>query len=83
VRGNDESEAIGMAEVPSVQRDIGRLEARADSTDERLERIEKKLDEVLERTTFARGGLRMLIGVGTFGASVGATIAEFLHWWQK
>lgn len=82
-RHHSMSEAIGMAEAPrDVQRDIGRLEARADSTEDRLTRIESKLDEILERTNVARGGIRVLIGVGTFGASIGAAIAEFLRWWH-
>ena len=65
-----------------LQRDIGRLEARADSTDERLTSIEAKLDTLLERTNVARGGLRMLISIGGIGSGIGAAMAEFIHWWH-
>jgi hypothetical protein len=74
-----------MSEFPdtsSVQRDLGRLEARQNSADDRLERIEAKLDEVLERTNFARGGIRVLIAIGTLGASLGAAVAETVRWFH-
>lgn len=66
-----------------LSRDIGALEARQNATDDRLQRIEDKLDEVLERTNVARGGIRVLIGIGTLGATIGAAIAEFVHWSHK
>lgn len=62
-----------------IQRDFGRMEARQDATDDRLARIEAKLDEMLERTSVARGGIRMLISVGTIGAAFGSAVAEIVH----
>lgn len=86
----EDVEAIGMAEQPRIERDIGRLEARADSTDDRLGRIESAqaamasdIKEILARTNVARGGLRMLITVGTTSATLAAIAIKFLEWWQK
>lgn len=77
-----EANFIGAEAPRDVERDIGRLEARADTTDARLMRIEDKVDQILERTNVARGGLRMLIGVGTFSATAGAAFAEVMRWWH-
>lgn len=63
-----------------VQRDLGRLEARADSTDERLERIEAKVDQLIDCIAQNKGGIRTLLAVGSLAATAGAAIAETLHW---
>lgn len=63
-----------------VQRDLGRIEARQDSHDERLERIEKKVDQLVEWASQSKGGVRMLIAVGSAAATiaglVGAAVAK-------
>jgi hypothetical protein len=59
-----------------IQRDLGRLEARADSTDERLERIEGKVDQLVQWMQQSKGGLRTLIAVGTIAGAVGAGVAK-------
>ena len=51
-----------MAE--SVDRDLGRLEEKAASTERRLQAIEDQLAEVLQTLQHARGGWRMLMVVG-------------------
>lgn len=66
--------------MADLQRDIGRLEARQDSTDERLERIESKLDQLVEYMASAKGGWRLIFAVGGLAASLAASIAEVLHW---
>lgn len=63
-------------------RDIGRLEARADSTDERLERIEAKLDKLVEELSGMSGGRKALVGLLTLAASLGAAVAEAMHWFR-
>jgi hypothetical protein len=60
--------------MSDVQRDIGALEARADAQDARLERIEKKVDILVEAVSQSRGGLRMLIAVGSLAATLAALI---------
>jgi hypothetical protein len=64
-----------------VQRDIGRLEAEQKAQDDRLERIEEKLDKLVDVVAQSKGGIRMLIAVGSVAASiaglVGAAVAKF------
>jgi hypothetical protein len=59
-----------------MQREIGRLEARADSTDERLERIEAKVDQLVQWMSQSKGGIRTLVAVGSIAAAVGAAVAK-------
>lgn len=63
-----------------VQRDLGRLEARQESAEDRLARIESKMDQVLEYMASSKGAWRMLIGVGGLAATLAAGITEALHW---
>jgi phosphoribosylcarboxyaminoimidazole (NCAIR) mutase len=69
--------------VPDIQRDIGALEARADAQEERLARIETKLDQVVETLAKSKGGVQMLIAVGGIAATLagllGAWISKLLH----
>ena len=70
--------------MPDVQRDIGALEARADAQEERLKRIEAKVDVLVEAIAQSKGGLRMLIAVGSVAATIagllGAWIAKAVGW---
>lgn len=69
--------------MPDIQRDIGALEARANAQEERLARIETKLDQVVETLAQSKGGIRMLISVGSIAATLagllGAWISKVLH----
>jgi len=69
--------------VVDYARDIGRIEARQDSADDRLDRIEAKLDQLLGYVERNKGGIRMLFAVGSIAASLGAGIAEAIHWWHR
>lgn len=64
-------------------RDIGALEARADAQEERLKRIEHKLDQVADTLAQSKGGIRMLIAVGSIAATLagllGAWISKVMH----
>lgn len=68
--------------MTDVQRDLGRLEARQDSQDARLERIEAKVDTLVDWAAKSKGGVRMLIAVGSLAATlaglIGAWIASLL-----
>ena len=66
--------------MTDVQRDIGRLEARQDSQDDRLERIEAKVDKLVEYMSSAKGGWKLLLSVGSIAATLAAGVAELLHW---
>lgn len=63
--------------MTDINRDIGALEARANAQEERLKRIEEKVDVLVEAFAQSKGGLRMLIAVG----SVAATLAGLLGVW--
>lgn len=66
--------------MTDVQRDIGALEARQNASDARLERIEAKVDKLVEYMAGAKGGWRLIFAVGGLAASLAAAIAEVLHW---
>lgn len=68
--------------MTDVQRDIGALEARQDASDARLERIEAKVDKLVEYMAGAKGGWKLLVAVGGVAASGAAAIAELLHWFH-
>lgn len=63
-----------------VQRDLGRLEGQQKAQDERLERIEKKVDQLVEWASQSKGGVRMLLAVGSVAATIagliGAAVAK-------
>lgn len=68
--------------MTDVQRDIGALEARADAQEDRLARIESKVDMLVEAVSQSKGGIRMLIAVGSIAATVagliGAAVSKLL-----
>ena len=70
--------------MTDLNRNIGALEARADAQEQRLERIEQKVDVLVEALAQSRGGLRMLIAVGSIAAAlaglIGAWIAKAVGW---
>jgi hypothetical protein len=68
--------------MTDVQRDIGRMEARQDASEERLERIEAKVDLLVEYMATAKGGAGMLFKVGSIAATLGAAAAEFVNWFH-
>lgn len=64
--------------MTDVQRDIGALEARADAQEQRLERIEAKVDTLVEWAAKSKGGVRMLIAVGSIAATLAGLIGAFI-----
>lgn len=66
--------------MTDIQRDIGALEARAEAQEERLKRIESKVDMLVNAWAESKGGLRVLFAVGSLAATlaglVGAAIAR-------
>ena len=68
------------AMTDDTQRSLGRLEARADGADDRLERIEEKLDHLVNVVDQAKGGWKMLLQVGAASAAVGAFISWLVSW---
>jgi hypothetical protein len=68
--------------MPDIERDLGRLESRQEAHDKRLERIEIKVDQLLEYVAKNKGGIRVLLAVGSVAASIGAVIAEIANKWH-
>lgn len=58
------------------------MDARLDASDERLDRIEHKVDQLIEYMATAKGGAGMLFKVGSVAATLGAAAAEFVHWFH-
>lgn len=62
-----------------TQRSLGRLEAVQDTHNQRLLRIEEKLDHIVSVIDNARGGWRTLLAVGSVAGSIGAAIMATVH----
>ena len=59
--------------------EAGEQAATIESLDRRLTALEGKMDKVLERVTLARGGIAMLIALGSFCAAIGGTLVLWFH----
>ena len=57
---------------------IGRLEAQMRSAQERLDRIEAKLDTVLATFAQVRGGWKLIAGVAAAGSAIGISVTKLL-----
>lgn len=64
----------------NYERELGAFQARLEATEERLERIEKKVDTLIEFMATAKGGAGMLYKVGTISAACGAIVGQLIHW---
>jgi len=62
----------------TVERELGEHSARIDTIEDRLQRLEEKLDRVVAATEQAAGGWRALISVGAIAGTIGAAIGKFL-----
>ncbi len=69
-----------MAAATAAAKEIGKLEARMDSTERRLEQLEKKIDTLVEIVAESKGGLRTLIAVSSFVAAATAGLTTFVSW---
>lgn len=65
-------------DMTDQNRIIGRLEAQIDSAEERLDRIETKLDSLIENFAQARGGWKVIWGVAGAGGAMGAAFVKLL-----
>ena len=63
-----------------IDRSIGSLEARMDSTEKRLERMEDKIDTLVEVIATSKGSIKTLLTLGSVIAGVAAAATEVLHW---
>ena len=57
----------------------GEQAAAIDSLEMRIAALERKVDQVLERVTLARGGIAVLIALGSFAAAIAGAIVLWVH----
>lgn len=92
-RQSDDDGITGGTEVPSdfqMAREMGEQSAdittlKAGLVDLRSELSDARKDitEIKVMLATNRGGIRMLLSVGGIAASLGAGIAEVIHWWHR
>jgi len=73
--------------MSTAEYERGQTDARLDISDERhlenlqrFKEIEAKLDEVVNALAIAKGGLRILLAVGSFSATIGILAHSILSW---
>jgi len=71
-----------MASVTNnaLNREIGELKTRMDSTETRLERMEVKIDTLVETIAMSRGSLKTLLAIGSVVAAITAGITSLITW---
>ena len=57
----------------------GEQSAAIASLEARITSLEHKMDKVLERVTMARGGIAVLIAIGSICATIAGTVILWLH----
>jgi tetrahydromethanopterin S-methyltransferase subunit G len=77
-RGPDPDFPAWDADLTEQYRIIGRLEAQVASTEERLDRIETKLDVITEHIQRQKGGRNLLWGIATAGGVIGILLSKVL-----
>lgn len=58
--------------MTDIQRELGAHEARLDHIEQRLEKMDAKLDRVVIATERARGGWQVLVSIGGISGAIGA-----------
>jgi hypothetical protein len=62
--------------VSNLKADVAYLRAE-------LAKVSTDINHIKVMLATNRGGIRMLLSVGAIAASLGATIAEIIHWWHR
>ena len=88
-----DDEPTGDAEVPrdlEMAREMGEQSADIATLKTGLSDLRKELadargdiTEIKVMLATNRGGVRLLLAVGSIAASLGAGIAEIIHWWHR
>lgn len=66
----------GEEDVTGQQRIIGRLEAQMSSAEERLDRIETKLDVLTEYIQQQKGGAKLIWAIAGAGGVIGVSLMK-------
>lgn len=67
----------------SNEREIGEHGARIGSLEDRFDRMEEKVDEVLRLMHEGKGGIKTVLLVAGMAGSIGAVIGKFLPFLTK
>lgn len=81
-----DEEIIGGAEVPTElewAREMGEQSADILTLKSEVALLRKDVADIKEMLATNRGGIRMLLSVAGIAASLGAGIAEVIHWWHR
>jgi hypothetical protein len=92
-RRQSDDDPTGGAEVPrdlEMAREMGEQSADIATLKEGLTSLRQELaatrsdiTDIKVMLATNKGGVRMLLSVGSIAASLGAGIAEFIHWWHR
>lgn len=63
-----------------TQRSLGRLEAVQETHEQRLTRIEAKLDHIVSAIDSAKGGWRALVAAGAVASAITAAAWKGIDW---
>lgn len=67
-----------------LQRDMGRIEGRLESVEDRMGNMDEKIDRLLETVNSARGGWHAIMWFGGSAAAIGAAAAKlFMYFMGK
>lgn len=69
--------------MTDLNREIGAHEEAINTLKVEVAALRTDIAEIKQMVAMSRGGLRMLIGVGTACASLGAAVAELIHWFHR
>lgn len=61
-----------------LQRAVGHLQGRMDAMEDRMNRIEPKIDTIYRAVTEASGSVRVLLAVASIGAMAGGLLVSVL-----
>jgi len=64
--------------VTDVARDIGKHEAQIEALQQDVHAMREDLTEIKALLNQTKGGMRVLIGVGSIGGAVGAALVKFI-----
>ncbi len=64
--------------MTDVARDIGKHEAQIEALQQDVHAMREDLTEIKALLNQTKGGMRVLIGVGSIGGAVGAALVKFI-----
>lgn len=69
--------------MDNLERSLGNLQGRVAAIERRNEAVDAKLDEILRVLNQSRGGVRMMLTLGSAAAGIGALVASIMHFWSR